>query len=171
MSARNVADCTYPLSGDGSEFLGTPIERLLVFGDFIGDTLAVRYPSYPDLAQRFGLSATRVARFSRRYDCLKRRAWVQRRIQAWIDEETRFDRQRGVHLRLLDAYLVAFATALAEGSVPTNHPKHAIEMIQLRSLLRGEMNDDQQVIPCPDLRQLQDTYRRILEQLRPSHVI
>jgi hypothetical protein len=61
-------------TGTEKQFDETLLEKLLVFGEFTGgDDARHRYPSYRELAERFGLSHASVHRFARRRNCLERR--------------------------------------------------------------------------------------------------
>lgn len=66
-----------PRAGTGPEIDHAELERLLVHGEFTTDAdgeVTHRYPSFRDLAERFGISFTLVQRFARRHNCLERRA-------------------------------------------------------------------------------------------------
>lgn len=67
-----------PRLGEAPVFDENDLERLLVHGEFetpTDDSPAThRYPSFRELAARFGISKTAVERFASRHNCLERRA-------------------------------------------------------------------------------------------------
>lgn len=66
-----------PRRGTEPEFDHRELERLLVHGEFVdeeGGRPSHRYPSYRELADRFGVGTTFINRFARRHNCLERRA-------------------------------------------------------------------------------------------------
>lgn len=66
-----------PRRGDEPEIDARALEQLLVHGEWITDEhgrMCHRYPSYRDLAARFGVTKTVIHRFARRHNCLERRA-------------------------------------------------------------------------------------------------
>lgn len=66
-----------PRRGTEPEFDHRELDRLLVHGEFVeadGGRPSHRYPSYRELANRFGVGTTFINRFARRHNCLERRA-------------------------------------------------------------------------------------------------
>ena len=65
-----------PRLGQEPDLDRTELERLLVHGDFEttdDGSVSHRYPSFRELADRFGVSKTVIQRFATRHDCLARR--------------------------------------------------------------------------------------------------
>ena len=62
------------------------IVRLLILGEEVllpgAKTLSVRYPTYRELAQRFGVGHSTIGRISKSHQCLERRRAIQSRVQA-----------------------------------------------------------------------------------------
>lgn len=66
-----------PRRGTEPEFDHRELERLLIHGEWEsepGQPPRHRYPSYRELADRFGIAKSTVFRFSRHHNCLERRA-------------------------------------------------------------------------------------------------
>ena len=67
------------------------VDRLLVFGEVVkcddGESQTVVYPSYRDLAERYEVSTTLIAKYSKEHNCLRRREQAKARIQAQADQK------------------------------------------------------------------------------------
>lgn len=77
MSESDVRQPGRPRRGDEPEIDHRELERLLIHGEWLTEDDGRpehRYPSYRELAERFGVTKTVVFRFSRRHNCLERRA-------------------------------------------------------------------------------------------------
>lgn len=91
-----------PRRADAPDLNATELDKILVRGESIdanGQPIAgVRFPSYRELGERFGVSHTVITRFSRDNNCLERRKGEnQARIAERIDSMLR---ERPSHLTL-----------------------------------------------------------------------
>jgi len=66
------------------------IEARLLFGEAREDTITQRhYPSFQELAVRFGVSHSVVTRIAKKYQCLERREEIERLIDAQAERRLR----------------------------------------------------------------------------------
>ena len=136
-----------PRKADGPRVPYPQIDRLLVFGELVdpgdGKEPTVVFPSYRELARRFGVSHSVVADYAKRHDCLRRREEMQARILAKTDQKlielraTAMAMSKDDTIRIIDSYLVGFEKALAEGRVRVDDPSDFDTMIGLREFLQG----------------------------------
>jgi hypothetical protein len=116
-----------PRKADGPRVPYTEVDRLLVFGEVLscGDSEAtdVSFPSYREIAARYGVSHSLIAQYSKRHDCLRRRDEARQRITARADQKlvelraSAMAYARDDQLRLIDTFLLGFERALADGRV------------------------------------------------------
>lgn len=81
------------------------------------------YPSYRELAKRFGISHSLVAAYSSRHNCLRRREAASEKIRKVTDEKviarrgTALAEAKERILAIIDRFLEEFGKALEEGRV------------------------------------------------------
>jgi len=76
-----------PRRGEGPRINYDELDRVLVFGEPGKDGgPAVRYPTYRELALRYGVAVSVIGEYGRRHKCQKRRKYVASRIRARADE-------------------------------------------------------------------------------------
>lgn len=98
----------------------------------------VRYPSYRELGERFGIAHTQVARYAKAHNCLERRERIRQRAQVMADEQFATtlaermtvgqDQLRGI----VDGYLLQFGKAVAEGRVRCDNPADFDRLTRLK---------------------------------------
>ncbi len=131
------------------------VDRLLVHGEAVKDDQsgqqAIRFPSLAELGKRYGVSKNRVWQYASKRKCLERRE------QARLSTETRYDQKvterraeaRALAtsdvVRVVDAYIVGFEQALAEGKVRFDSPSDLDRLVRLKELLLGNADSRQEV--------------------------
>src|SRR5690606_1634038 len=136
-----------PPKGAAPALPAEEVDRLLVFGEVVtcddGSSQTVTYPSYRDLAERFGVSTTLIAKYSKDHNCIRRREQAKARIQAQADQKlvelraTAVALSKDDELRIIDTYLAGFEKALAEGRVRFDNPGDFNTMVRLKEFVMG----------------------------------
>jgi hypothetical protein len=151
------------------------VDRLLVFGESVptedGRNTTIFFPSYRDLALRFGVSNSVIAAYSKRHNCLKRREVAQARVEAKVDDKLVELRAEAIalsredELRIIDTYLGGFEKSLADGTVRYDDPAHFDRFCRLKEFLLGGADSRQEVHASLSLEDLQARHRRMLKQI------
>ncbi len=152
------------------------LDRLLVHGEEVAvegvpDTKAVRYPSYKELSERYGVSISVVGEYSTARNCLKRRAEAQARLDAKVDQKIVEMRAEAIALSrherigLVDRALLAFAEALKDGRVRCDTSSDLNMLLRLREYLEGGADSRQQILGGITLEVLQSRHRDVLRMM------
>lgn len=167
-----------PRKGDAPRVPYEELDRLLVFGEVVpcegGAGTAIHYPSYRELARRYGVAHSLIAQYARRHDCLRRRAEAQARVAARADQKLIELRARSIAmskedaLRIVDSYLAGFETALAEGRVRFDNPSDFNTMVRLKTFLEGEADSRQELHATLTLEDIQARHQRMLRAAAAS---
>ena len=163
-----------PVKNDGPAFPAEEVDRLLVSGEEIpvgdGSAVTVAFPSLREIARRFDVSHSLIARYAQQHDCLGRRKRAQRRIEHRADEkliELRAEAlavTRDDQVRTIDRFLVQFERALQEGRVRCDNPSDFNVMVRLREFILGEADSRTEVVNgMPTLEELQARHREMLQ--------
>lgn len=95
-----------PRGGQGPIVPWQEAERLLVFGEVAIDEMTgrheVRYPSYRELASRYGVSVSLIATYASKHQCIKRRHENQARTQVQFEELLRKKRAEAGTISIAD---------------------------------------------------------------------
>ena len=113
-----------PRKGDPPSVPYEEVDLILVHGEIVqtedGKGSTVVYPSYRDLARRYGVSHSLIAQYSRKHDCLRRRKEAKARVAVKADQKLVEMRARALAvskddaLQIIDSYLSGFGEAIAE---------------------------------------------------------
>jgi len=171
-----------PPKGDGPSFPVEEVDRLLVHGEpkevADGQAEGVRYPSYRELGERYGVAHSLIARYSQQHNCLARRKQIEKQVQQLSDEklvELRADAlafSRDDQVRTIDRYLVKFEESVAEGRTRFDSPSDFNLMCRLRAFLMGEAESRHEVhSDMPTLEDLQQRHKQMLEDERASAAV
>jgi hypothetical protein len=168
-----------PRKVDGPRVPYTEIDRVLVFGEIVpcadGETSDVRYPSYRELAARYGVSHSLIAQYSKRHDCLRRREDARHRVTARAEQKlvelraSALAYARDDELRLIDSFLLGFERALADGRVRFDNPTDFNLMVRLKAFIQGGADSRQEVRAALSLEELQSRHRELLERSRTEN--
>jgi len=164
-----------PRKADGPKVPYDVVDRLLVYGEEVesqngGVTLV--YPSYREVADRFGVSNSLIAQYSKKHNCLRRRKQQEGRAKAKADKqlvEMRASSLAVSHdhaLQIVDDYILQFEKALADGRVRTDSPGDLNTMIRLKKFLEGGPDSRQEIHATLSLEDLQARHRAMLKAQR-----
>lgn len=143
------------------------LDTLLVMGELRVDAdrgPVTVYPSYRELAKRFGISHSLVAAYSSRHDCLRRREAAAVKIRKLTDDKviarrgTTLAEAKERILAIIDRYLEEFGKALEEGRVRVDSVADLNIMVRLREFLQGGPDSRQEVRGMPSLDELTRRY-------------
>lgn len=154
------------------------VDRLLVFGEVVktesGESTTVVYPSYREIARRYGVSHSLIAQYSKRHDCLRRRKEAKARIAVKTDQKlvemraTAIAISKDESLQIIDTYLAGFRDALAEGRVRFDNPTDFDRMCRLKEFMLGGADSRQEIHAALSLEDLQARHQRMLREMRSS---
>jgi len=167
-----------PRKGDPPRVPYEELDRILVFGEVVetedGAGSTVVYPSYRDLARRYGVSNSLIATYSKKHNCLRRREAAQMRTAARTDQKlvelraNAFAYAKDEVLRLVDGYLAGFEKALVNDSVRFDNPADFNTLVRLRAFVEGGADSRQEVHASLSLADLQERHRRALRLRQES---
>ncbi len=166
-----------PLKIDGPRVPYEEIDRLLVHGEeVVTETGAktVDYPSYRDLARRYGCSHSLIATYARKHNCLKRRKEAQARIEVKTDQKLIELRAHAIAvtkddaLQIIDSYLLGFGEAINEGRVRFDNPGDFNTMLRLKEFIMGNADSRQEVHAALSLEDIQARHQRMLKVRQKS---
>jgi hypothetical protein len=145
------------------------LDKLLVYGEVVpaesGPGTAVQYPSYRDLAERFGVGSTSIGDYSKKHNCMRRRERAKLRTQARVEEKVVERRAEAIamskeeEIEIIDTYLGGFKKALAEQRVRFDSPADYNTMARLKEFLLGGADSRQETHGILSLEQLQVRHR------------
>jgi len=163
-----------PKKADGPRVPYEVLDQLLVFGELqdCGEGAStVVFPSYRALARRFGVSHSLIAQYSKRHDCLNRRANNRSRVKARTEQRLVELRSEALAvsqehtLKIIDEFLVAFEEALNDGRIRCDNPSDFNLMVRLKSFLQGGADSRKEIRGDLSLESLQERHRQMLNQL------
>jgi hypothetical protein len=153
------------------------LDKLLVFGEVVpvpaenGGGTNVVFPSYRDLAERFGVVVSTIGDYAKKHDCLKRRERAKLRTQARVEEKLVERRAEAIavskeeEIEIIDSYLAGFKTALSEGRVRYDSPADYNTMARLKEFLLGGADSRQETHGVLSLEQLQVRHRQAQQMM------
>lgn len=151
------------------------LDTLLVMGEMRVDAErgpVTEYPSYRELAKRFGISHSLVAAYSSRHNCLRRREAASEKIRKVTDEKviarrgTALAEAKERILAIIDRFLEEFGKALDEGRVRVDSVADLNIMVRLREFLQGGPDSRQEVRGMPSLEELERRHADMLRRER-----
>ena len=167
-----------PVKGDPPRVPYEELDRILVFGEVVtcedGENKTVHYPSYRDLARRYGVCNSVIARYSKKHNCLRRREQASARIAVETDKKlvdlraTAIAMSRDDELRIIDTYLAGFEGALADGRVRFDNPTDFNLMVRLKEFIQGGADSRQEIHAALSLEDIQARHRRMLKTVEAS---
>jgi hypothetical protein len=163
-----------PKKADAPRIVYHELDRLLVFGELVDDGTgrgpATIYPSYRQLAERFGVNHSVIAEYSTHHNCLRRRETAKLRVEARTEDklvEIRAETVAQVKARILetvDAFLAAFGKALGEERVRVDSVSDFNLMVRLREYLQGGPDSRQEMHATLSLDEIQRRYHDMLRK-------
>lgn len=162
-----------PLKVDGPRFPQQEVDRILVFGELVdpgdGSGPTVVFPSYRELAQRYGVAHSVIAEYARKHNCIRRREQAQARVEARTDQKliemraTAIAMSKDDTLRIIDAYILGFEKAVADGRVRFENPSDFNTMVRLKQFIEGGADSRQEIRGALSLESLQARHKQMLQ--------
>ncbi len=167
-----------PRKGEGPRVPYEDLDRILVFGEVVpcedGNGTTVYYPSYRELAERYGVSNSVIAEYAKSHNVQRRRKEAQARIQVKAEQKLVEMRAKAIavskddELRIIDTYLIGFETALAENRVRFDNAADFNTMVRLKEFVLGNADSRQEIHAALSLETLQERHRRMMRTLDSS---
>ncbi len=164
-----------PRKGEGPRVPYEDLDRILVFGEVVpcedGNGTTVYYPSYRELAERYGVSNSVIAEYAKSHNVQRRRKEAQARIQVKAEQKLVEMRAKAIavskddELRIIDTYLVGFETALAENRVRFDNAADFNTMVRLKEFVLGNADSRQEIHAALSLETLQERHRRMMRTI------
>lgn len=161
-----------PPKGDGYAFPHEEVDKLLVHGETTEAEeeghAHIRYPSYRELAERYGVAHSLIGKFAKEHNCLARRKQAEKRIREMSDvklAEMRADDfaiSRDDGIRCIDRYLAQFEQAVIEGRVRCDNPSDYNLMTRLKAFLMGDADSRHEELGGITLEDMQRAHAHLL---------
>ncbi|MDY0004425.1 MAG: hypothetical protein RBU30_24215 [Polyangia bacterium] len=173
-----------PSKNDALDVPWEEIDQLLVHGEVKvgedGEGSLWRYPSYRELGEKYGVSHSLIARYSRNHNCLKRREVARRETRKISDtrlielraEQLTIGREDAI--RCIDRFLLSFEEALIEGRVRCDNPSDYNLMTRLKAFIMGDPDSRHEELGGITLEDIQAAHARLLkteEEIRRNPAI
>jgi hypothetical protein len=166
-----------PTKSEGPRVPYEEVDKILVFGEVVpvgdGDETTVYFPSYRELAERYGVSNSVISEYAKSRNVQRRRKEAQLRIQAKVEQKVVEMRAKAIafskedELRIIDSYLAGFEKAIAEERVRFDNPADFNTMVRLKEFVMGNADSRQEIHASLSLEVLQTRHR---EMMRTVHV-
>jgi hypothetical protein len=167
-----------PRKTDGPKVPYQQVDRILVFGELVdpgdGNEPTVVFPSYRELAKRFGVCHSVIADYAKKHDCMRRREQAQTRVEARTDEKLIELRASALAvskddtLRIIDAYIAGFEKAVADGRVRFENPTDFNTMVRLKEFIQGGADSRQEIHAALSLEDLQARHKKMLQSVEAT---
>jgi hypothetical protein len=167
-----------PRKSEGPRVPYEELDRILVFGEVVpcedGNGTTVVYPSYRELAERYGVSNSVIADYAKTHNVQRRRREGQARIQAKAENKLVELRASAIalskddELRIIDGYLSGFEKALGEGRVRFDNPADFNTMVRLKEFVMGNADSRQEIHAALSLESLQARHRQVMRVTEAS---
>jgi len=162
-----------PPRREGPSLPHADVDRLLVFGELVpcadgSDRKTVFYPSYRNIAKRYGVSASLVSAFSKKHDCMRRRKRALARVEEKVDQKLTQMRVNAVtvtrqdELRIVDNCILRFEQAILEDRIRCNSLADLNTVLRLKEFLKGGPDARKEIQEGINLADLQARHERML---------
>jgi len=151
------------------------VDRALVFGEKVTDPETQRselmFPSFLELAKRYGVSKNRIWQYSTKNKCLERRKECQLREQVRCDRIVTARRAEARALsiedvvQIIDDYISGFREAVNEGKVRFDNPTDLDRLVRLKELMLGNADSRQEIQGGLTLDAIQERHQRVRDQV------
>jgi hypothetical protein len=157
-----------PRKGEGVDLPYKEIDRLLVEGELVPvegcNAKITRYPTYRDVAERYGVAQSLIADYARTRNVMRRRKQVEAQAEARAMERLLAERSdvlsmdKEEQLRLVDQALRHLKKNLEEGRFRCDTVADLNQLLRLRSFINGGADSRQEVHASLSLEALQHRY-------------
>jgi hypothetical protein len=151
------------------------LDRLLVFGEVVqtpDGAATTRFPTYRELADRYGVAVSYVAAYVKSHNCLRRRDEAKTRLALRVEDKLIEKRAEAIAVgkddvvRLIDEFLLGFEKALKEGRVRSDNPTDVNTFVRLKEFILGGADSRQELRAALSLESIQQRYARMLQDRR-----
>lgn len=164
-----------PRTSDSPTVPWHEVDNLLVFGEPVADgspeSGTIRYPTYRELANRYGVSMSLIGNYAKSRQCTQRRRDAQAREQVLYEQQFAEKRAEARAIadvnaiELIDEYVARFYVALQQGRVRTDSVTDFNTMMRLREFLAGRADSRQEVQTTITLEEIQERHAALRAQL------
>lgn len=143
-----------PPHRDGPRVPYDVVDRVLVQGEVVqlkDGTQTVTFPTYRELADRYGVAMSNIAEYARRHNVLQRRKALQDRVSDRVEEKLVELRAKAAAMtkddvvRIVDSYILKFAKAIEEDKVRLDTIADLNVAIRAREFLMGNAESRSEV--------------------------
>ncbi len=149
-----------------------------MFGEVVpvgrGDETTVYFPSYREIAERYGVSNSVISDYAKSRNVQRRRKEAQLRVQAKVEQKVVELRATAIafskedELRIIDSYLAGFEKAIAEERVRFDNPADFNTMVRLKEFVMGNADSRQEINASLSLEVLQTRHRQMMRTVDVS---
>jgi hypothetical protein len=154
------------------------VDKLLVFGEVVptrdGKSTTVIYPTYRQIARRFGVSHSLICLYAKKHNCTKRRKDAQAQVAMKVDSKLIEARATAIAvskedaLRIIDTYLVGFERAFVEDRIRFDSPSDFNMMVRLKEFIQGGADSRQEIYAALSLEDIQARHKQMLRIIEDS---
>ena len=153
------------------------LDRVLVFGEvkeLEGGATTTVYPSYRQVAERYGVAPSYVASYVKSHNCLRRREEAKTRLALRVEDKLLEKRAEAIAVaqadvvRMIDEFLLSFEKALKEGRVRSDNPTDVNTFVRLKEFILGGADSRQELHAALSLESIQQRYERMLRDHRDA---
>lgn len=151
------------------------VDRLLVFGEKVKDEASgregVSFPSYMELAARYGVSKSRIGQYATHAKCLRRREEAHLREQARYEQKVVERRAEARALgtedvvQIIDGYIEGFRKAIDDEKVRFDSPADLDRLVRLKELMLGNADSRQEIQGGLTLDAIQQRHQKLRAQV------
>ena len=160
---------------DGPSFPTVEVDQLLVHGEVVenddGSGTHVSYPTYREIADRYGVAFSLIGRFAKQHNCLERRKQAAADTFRRADEkvnEARAERialTREDEIAIADKFITQFVQALDDGRVRADSVADYNTVCRLKEFLAGGADARTEMTNgMPTLEELQLRYKQNMDE-------
>jgi hypothetical protein len=164
-----------PPHRDGPRVPYDVVDRILVQGEVVqleDGTQTVTYPTYRELADRYGVAMSNIAEHARRHNVLQRRKALQDRVESRTEEKLVELRAKAAAMtkddvvRIVESYILKFAKAIEEDKVRLDTIADLNVAIRAREFLMGNAESRSEVHSLVlKLDELQERHREAVRRV------
>lgn len=164
-----------PRKGDKPRVPYDQLDKILVYGEIGQDehgNNTLVFPSYRELALRYGVSHSLISQYAKKKNIKRRREEAQNRIQVQAEQKLVAARSDALalgkeeELRIIDAYLAGFEKAIEEGRVRFDNPSDFNTMLRLKRFIEGGADSRSEVHTTLSLEDLQGRHQQAMRDAR-----
>ena len=172
MSDKKQKKCGRPRKNSEPVVSWDMVDKLLVHGEKVetNEGFTIEFPSFRQLAKRFNISHSSVARYAKLHNCLQRRSQVDKKARAISDDQLarlRADEitvTRDDILRTLEIFILKFEEALSEGRVRCDNPTDFNTMLRLREFILGNADSRTGAVEGITLEKIAERYEQMQKE-------